>query len=200
MDPKLSQSLLERIDAAVGDAEAQRAIYQDLREIALVLPEVQKDIEEKGHVLIRTLMRLGWPEGLANFFSVRFSRREGKQVPDPPKVEDPNLYHVLPWGRLRQVLRRGLIPNSKPTFTSYVGISAGFVFLTERDGITFWTWRVQDHLEHAGLSERVAVVTVPKDRVRDRIKDEAGTRDAKVADSWKVARPIPPGDLSIASV
>lgn len=104
-----------------------------------------------------------------------------KAIEDGDDAPDDYLYHVTSWPRARRIIRQGLQVNSDPMFSNYGYNTAGRIFLTERDGVRFWEWRVGDHLQHNyDRPPPVAVLKVRRSDVADLLQpDVVGTRDSR---------------------
>lgn len=119
------------------------------------------------------------------------------EVVDPESIEsvdsdDEFYYHVTT--RPMQVLRDGLRPNRRPSMNAgfYRDYSAGKVFFCERSGVSFWLWRIGDHLEaQYEHPPKLSVVRFPKSLVADPQEDRPGTQDSH-AGSYFVTHAIRP--------
>lgn len=106
---------------------------------------------------------------------------EGFDGIDGPR-DDGFLYHVTTPAGAKAILSKGLKPGGRPAMDAgvYREYSAGKVFLTDRAGVSFWDWRIGDHLESQGRPRKTVILRVPKDLVRTPLApDETGTQDAK---------------------
>ena len=110
---------------------------------------------------------------------------------------DEFYYHVLPAKRLRIVVKKGLIPGSDPVFSNYTNYTQGKTFLSEKEGISYWKWRIADHLEYNEQNTRVAVIRIPKNVVSVQV-DQIGTQDSKTP-SYFTNQTIPPENIEVVS-
>lgn len=185
--------------------------YEPLEQSALQNPEAMREVNESGRLSERTIRRLfDTDEGQTNFFYRTFNdrpevarrrqevAREEREREEQAKRDD-YYYHVLPARSLESVLRHGLKPGQPAIMENYSDYSRGKLFLTEKGGVPFWKWRVQDHYGYQTeeYEAPVAVVRVRKSDVPDVSADETGTEDARI-ESYYVASPIPPDKLEVA--
>lgn len=99
---------------------------------------------------------------------------------------DDYLYHVTTAPAARSIAAEGLMPGASQAFgSSYAGHSRGRVFLTDRNGVSFWRDRIEQNLELAQRNPpKVVVMKIPRSAVPEGLQvDKAGTADAR-APAW----------------
>lgn len=110
------------------------------------------------------------------------------------------LYHVTYLFNLPGIARDRLRPGSGQNFgEGYRSYAAGWLFLTEGDGVSFWASRLEEHAE--AVTEHpeegwVPVVLSFDAEELDLVEDTIGTSDA-VAEAWKTRENIAVEDLYI---
>ncbi len=119
--------------------------------------------------------------------------------------DDEALFHVTYANRIGDIAEQGLQPWGAPAFVAEQAYSAGKVFLTERDGISFWYERLVQYAEHVHLLDRQSavetgfvpvVLSVSAEEVPPLHEDARGTRDA-LADAYYVTAGILPESLEL---
>jgi hypothetical protein len=116
-----------------------------------------------------------------------------------PVGNDPYVYHVTFYNRLGAIASGGLMPiggmhGSALGKGGYAGHSQGKVFVTERDGISFWYGRAEDAANDSSddvLVEGYTPVVLRMPKPKGMKLDEAGTDDAGY-DAWYVKKAIDP--------
>jgi hypothetical protein len=68
-------------------------------------------------------------------------------------------------------------------FSNYQFNTGSRVFLTERDGVRFWAWKIEQHLQHNfDRPPPVAVLRVHRADVEHLLRPDAvGTKDARAS-------------------
>lgn len=107
-----------------------------------------------------------------------------------PEEDDEYLYHVTGEHCLLRIAEEGFRycgPGGAGRGGGYEDHSRDRIFFTDRSGLGFWIWRIEDHLFHS-MDEppELAVVRLRKCDLEGVIEpDELGIRDAR-APSWYV--------------
>lgn len=108
------------------------------------------------------------------------------------KVDD-YLYHVTSEPNAKKILERGLAPRKgRGMFNSggYDNYSQGKAFLTDRNGVSFWQDRVENHLfDQFDDPPPVAVLRIPRAAVPNLAEDAIGSNDARAL-SYYVTKPL----------
>lgn len=106
---------------------------------------------------------------------------------------DDYLYHVTSEPRAKKIIEKGLsVRKGKGMFNSggYDNYSQGKAFLTDRNGVSFWSGRVEDNLfDQFDDPPAVSVLRIRRDAVPGVLPDDIGTRDAR-APSYYVTKPV----------
>lgn len=119
-----------------------------------------------------------------------------------PVGKDPYVYHVTFYNRLGAIASSGLMPiggmhGSALGKGGYAGHSQGKVFVTERDGISFWYGRAEDAANDSSddvLVEGYTPVVLRMRKPKGMKVDEAGSDDAGY-DAWYVKKAIDPDGI-----
>jgi hypothetical protein len=165
------------------------AKYMQIEPQILNHQDIQKDLAEIGYVKHKTIQALGIGEGEANFFTREFNKRhenpqqqriyqQQQDELDLKQRRDEFYYHVLPANRLKSVMKNGLKPGQQPVFSNYKNHSAGKIFLCEKEGVQFWSARIEDHLFHNGENQKISVIKIKKDAVEVN-PDSVGSDDSR---------------------
>jgi hypothetical protein len=193
----------------LGQDETLDAFYDRLEPQLLANSVVSQELADTGGVRLRTLQQqFGVSEGEAAFLSRQLVRTRGNQAKfhgtltqqlrrDPAEGRDDYLYHVTTKRRLRQIMKQGLVPGSKPQFTNYGYYSGGRVFLAEKGGVPFWKERVEQHEEaNSDRPSKVVVLRVLRDQTGPLLPDKMGTEDSRYP-SYYIEQPIAPTNLEL---
>jgi len=112
------------------------------------------------------------------------------------------LYHVTYLFNLPSIAQEGLMPSGggPSVFKEYEAYSAGWTHLTEAEGISYWSARIENHAdantEHPEDGWVPVVLKIPIGRKTAKTDhlvlelDEVGTEDAS-ADAWRTRSKIP---------
>lgn len=172
-------------------------------------PEVKKELDLTGRVSIRTLMKLGLGEGESAQISRELNKKYGDDVKhgrflnqlDQARINsetDEYYYHITPKYNLKNIMKNGLLPDRKSTFSNYTNNSKGKIFLCEKNGIEYWKERVENHIFHnTGNNSGVAVIKIKKTSVPKIMPDITGTSDSR-SPAYYTTIPIPPSEIAVA--
>jgi hypothetical protein len=120
-------------------------------------------------------------------------------VENPGDAED-YLYHVTFAGNLEGIQSDGLLPGSGGKFGGgYAAHSAGWLFITEPEGVYFWFHRIAatvTPLERAGETPVVLRFEPTDDEEQGKQEDKLGTRDA-MAGAYILDEGIEPDRLEV---
>ena len=107
------------------------------------------------------------------------------------------LYHITYYNRLPSIVSSGLRPNQNRSIggSAYTAHAQGRIFLTEKDGLSFWADRAEEFANHNsddivndGLIP--VVLRIDVNNIEKIELDEIGKTDAKV-DAWMAHHGIP---------
>ena len=129
---------------------------------------------------------------------------DGARVPDDDLPEQ--LYHATFLGRLPGIQAEGLVPGGRSQFGSaYATHSAGRVFLTDAEGVSFWLSKMEEIASNSTDFDDESwtqwmPVLIAVDILGDDMPvfvDPLGTRDAGGALAVYVEEPLSPDLLSV---
>ena len=95
---------------------------------------------------------------------------------------DEFYYHVTTADRAKQIMKSGeLTPGKARSMAEgfYANYSKGKIFFSERDGVSYWQEKIQEHLEsQSERTPKLVVLRFPKSIVDKSIADEIGVKDS----------------------
>ena len=172
-----------------------------------IMDSAMEELSRTGGLTIRDMVkRTGASEGRANFLVRQFEKRHKndahaaagrRRVAEEDAVSarskrDDYLYHVTTKRRLALIKKNGLSPNAPSQFENYAGYTKGKVFFCEKEGISFWESRVEDHEEaNNERPSRVVILRVARAVLEDKLQNDGpGSEDSR-SPSYYVTEKVP---------
>lgn len=173
----------------------------------LIKDSAMQELAQTGSLTILGMeKRAGVSEGYANFLvreflkrnktaahgTVAVSHQRKQEEEERANDKDQYLYHVTTKRRLPLIKKNGLSPTAPSQFSNYTDYSKGKVFFSEKQGVSFWKEKVEEH-EHAN-NDRVSgvvVLRVKRELLEDGIQNDGrGTEDSR-SPSYYITKKVP---------
>ena len=190
----------------IGDTElTPEALLAKYETQLMQSPEVKKDLETRGLILIATVAKLlGTSEGMASYVSRHLNKKyqnhdiQNKWMQNSYKPDrDEYYYHVTLNSRLKAIKKHGLQPWSEATFTNYQHNTKGKIFFCEKDGVGYWMHAVENHEFHnTDNPQGVVVLRIKKEYLHNVQEDKLGTSDSRLP-AYYVEYPVPPDQIEL---
>jgi len=172
-----------------------------------IMDSSMEELARTGNLTIREMgRRAGVSEGWANFLVREFMKRHKseahsivarrlaaeEEAAEERERKDDYLYHVTTKRRLALIKRNGLSPNAPSQFENYSEYTRGKVFFCEKEGVSFWESKVEDHEEaNNERPSRVVILRVRRSVLEDKVQNDGrGTEDSR-SPSYYVTEKVP---------
>jgi hypothetical protein len=203
---RLTAEPFETVDPISRQPNTSFRIIQNGAEVGIVAGRFAKTPDEAIMHFQEREKRAAVEQGRADAERAQWYDRRSQPTPATPiqsnfeivdpqtidSLDDPDDFYYHVTTRPKQVLRRGLRPDRRPSMADgfYRSYSAGKVFFCDRPGVPYWFDRIGDHLESQyDQPPKLSVVRFPKSLVNDAQEDKLGTSDSH-AGSYFVTHPI----------
>ena len=166
-----------------------------------IIKSIREDLPIHWKGKDQNIVSAQWIYGLANIF-LKLAMPRLKVAGDKNKASEADyMYHVTYYKDLGSIADSGLNPGGGSAMGKggHSGHSRGRTFMTEKDGLSFWFGRMEEHAEADSddpLGEGYVPVSLRFPKPKGLEEDEAGTSDA-MAESYFLEGSVPPGEVEL---